>query len=204
MKTQLYIVRHGTTEWNKQGRIQGLTDIELSEEGRAQARELAQSFSTVPFAAVISSDLQRAYQTAEIIGQGLQLPVETKVTLRERSWDTWEGWLVDDLRRQYSEIFDSYIQNPTQEKPVDLPGIAKVETYRQVMQRVIPCLQEIARCYPGQKVLIISHGGVLKGLMLHLKHPEFIQPVCQNGCYLILEASDGTLQILKTEGIHER
>ncbi len=193
--TTLYIIRHGVTEWNKKGIIQGHTDIELSPEGREEAFQVAKSLKDIPFSAVISSDLKRAYQTAEIIAHEFHLKVEMMPQLRERHWGAWQGLNIDQLRETFGGIIERYIENPQQEEPVDLPGIARVETYRQAMRRVIPCLQEIASRYTGETVLIVAHGGILRGLMLHLEHPEFIRPQRKNGSYLVLEAEGETFRI---------
>ena len=85
----IYLVRHGETEWNKRGLLQGHTDIELSEDGIRQAHERIEHFKDVPFSAAFSSDLARAKQTAAILTQGRDVPFETTEILRERSWGDW-------------------------------------------------------------------------------------------------------------------
>src|SRR5437879_13665357 len=87
----LYVVRHGTTDWNQAGRIQGHTDIPLNEAGRAQARLARRRLAPLGATALYSSDLLRAYETAQIIGQGLGLDVVQKPGLREMNFGVWRG-----------------------------------------------------------------------------------------------------------------
>src|SRR5690242_8696605 len=87
----LLLVRHGETDWNAEGRLQGQTDRPLNEYGRRQARELAERLAGDGVVAIYASDLSRAKETAEIVGGRLGLPVVVDPDLRERNWGTWEG-----------------------------------------------------------------------------------------------------------------
>src|SRR4029078_6301282 len=87
----LLLVRHGETDWNAPGRLQGHTDRPLNDYGRRQARELADRLGDDGIAAIYASDLSRAKETAEIVGARLGLPVVIDADLRERNWGSWEG-----------------------------------------------------------------------------------------------------------------
>ena len=87
----LLLIRHGETDWNASGRLQGHTDRPLNDYGRRQARELADRLSDDAIAAIYASDLSRAKETAEIVGARLGLPVVVDADLRERNWGSWEG-----------------------------------------------------------------------------------------------------------------
>src|SRR5919205_4262120 len=89
--TTLLLVRHGETDWNADGRLQGQTDRPLSDFGRRQARQLAQELVDEELEAIYASDLARARETAEIIGERLGLAVVLDADLREKDWGTWEG-----------------------------------------------------------------------------------------------------------------
>jgi broad specificity phosphatase PhoE len=88
--TELLLVRHGETDWNAAGRLQGHTDRPLSDYGREQARRLADELTGEEFEAIYASDLTRARETAEIVGERLHLPVVLDPDLREKNWGTWE------------------------------------------------------------------------------------------------------------------
>src|SRR5213078_2372373 len=89
--TTLLLVRHGETDWNAAGRLQGHTDRPLSDYGREQARRLADELSSEGVDAIYTSDLARARETAEIVAERLHLPVVLDPDLREKNWGTWEG-----------------------------------------------------------------------------------------------------------------
>jgi hypothetical protein len=89
--TELLLVRHGETDWNAEGRLQGHTDRPLSDYGRDQARQLADDLATEAFDVIYASDLARARETAEIVAERLDVPVNVDPDLREKNWGTWEG-----------------------------------------------------------------------------------------------------------------
>src|SRR5579884_1391455 len=94
--TDLLLVRHGETDWNAEGRLQGHTDRPLSDFGRRQAKELAERLSGERVDAIYASDLARARETAEIVGERLGLPVVIDPDLREKNWGSWEGLTGDE------------------------------------------------------------------------------------------------------------
>ena len=94
--TTLLLVRHGETDWNAEGRLQGHTDRPLNEHGRNQAKELADRLAGEGADAIYASDLARAKETAEIVGARLGLPVMIDADLREKNWGNWEGLTGDE------------------------------------------------------------------------------------------------------------
>jgi broad specificity phosphatase PhoE len=149
--TQLWLIRHGQTDWNLEKRYQGHTDIPLNATGRAQAYELAASLSGQHFDTIYSSDLQRAYQTAEILAQALGLSMHAHPGLREACHGEWEGKTVDEVRRQYEIAFIKELDPLNTRAPGG-------ESARTVADRMAAAADEIARAYPDGMVLVVSHG----------------------------------------------
>lgn len=150
--TQLCLVRHGQTDWNLEGRYQGQSDVPLNENGRAQAKSLAEQLKDQTFAAIYSSDLMRARDTAETVANHLGLPVQIEPRLREINQGEWEGVLVEDIKARYAEIWSQRTEDPASVRP---PG---GETVGEVAERVYAALDDIARRHPSENVLIVSHG----------------------------------------------
>lgn len=150
--TQLCLIRHGQTDWNLEGRYQGQSDVPLNEKGLAQARSLIQQLDGQPFAAIFSSDLKRARQTAEHIAKHLGLTVQIEPRLREINQGEWEGVLVDEIKARYAEIWSQRTVDPASVRP---PG---GETVGEVARRVYAALDDISRLFPTGRVLIVSHG----------------------------------------------
>ncbi|GAB4455272.1 MAG: alpha-ribazole phosphatase [Anaerolineales bacterium] len=150
--TQFCLVRHGQTDWNLEGRYQGQSDVPLNEKGRAQAKALAEQLKGQTFAAIFSSDLMRARDTAEVIANQLGLPVQIEPRLREINQGEWEGVLAADIKARYAEIWSQRTMDPANVRP---PG---GETVSEVAERVYAALDDIARRYPRENVLVVSHG----------------------------------------------
>jgi alpha-ribazole phosphatase len=150
--TMFYLVRHGQTDWNKEGRYQGQADTPLNAVGEQQARLLAGKFDGIRIDAIYSSDLQRARRTAEAIGQALQLPVQLDVRLREINHGVWEGMLFSDIVRQYAPEIKEREMNPLEARA---PG---GESVTEVADRVLTAAESIARMHPDETVILVSHG----------------------------------------------
>src|SRR5215472_1133491 len=139
--TTLLLVRHGETDWNAGGRLQGHTDRPLSDFGRRQAQRLAEELEDERLEAIYSSDLSRARETAEIAGKRLGLTVELDPDLREKDWGTWEGLTAVERDR------------------VEFVG----ESTEEHQERILRALQRIAERHPdGGRVLVVTHGGSMR------------------------------------------
>ncbi|MCE3262387.1 MAG: histidine phosphatase family protein [Pseudoduganella sp.] len=159
--TRILLIRHGETAWNAVRRLQGHTDIPLSTTGERQAEALARALASEPLDAIISSDLERARQTAQAVAsRHPQLPLHTDPGLRERGYGAFEGLLYTEIAQRYPVEFAEW-----QARDVDavMPSGGRVaESFRQFYQR---CQEGIARWaarYPQQTILIVAHGGVLE------------------------------------------
>lgn len=150
--TRFCLLRHGQTDWNIEGRYQGQSDVSLNATGRAQAHSLARQLHGQPFAAIYSSDLKRARETADIIAAVLHLPIVLEPRLREIDQGEWEGQLVDVIKARYAELWQERTVDPASLRP---PG---GETVGEVASRVSAALDDIAPLHPDASVLVISHG----------------------------------------------
>jgi broad specificity phosphatase PhoE len=138
--TRLLLIRHGETDWNADGRLQGQTDRPLSDFGRTQARQLADALAEEELEAIYSSDLARARETAEIVGGRLGLPVSLDQDLRERDWGTWEG--LTAVERDHVEFVG--------------------ESTEAHQERILGALRRISDRHPDGSVLVVTHGGSMR------------------------------------------
>jgi broad specificity phosphatase PhoE len=154
--TTLLLVRHGETDWNAEGRLQGHTDRPLNDHGRRQANELAERLADEGADAIYASDLARARETAEIVGTRLGLPVVIDADLREKNWGSWEG-LTGDERVHVEQDGES------------------TEAHRD---RVMRAVRRIVERHPGQRVVVVTHGGSLRRIQASLN--GVAEPVIEN------------------------
>ncbi len=157
--TRLYLVRHGETAWNREGRIQGHQNPPLSEEGRVQARSLARRLVTIAFDAAYASDLRRARQTAEIVLEGRGIPLQLLRELRERYLGRWEGFRVDDIVHRDPEAWRVWLTRPRDHAPHG--GETEIELER----RATGALDRIVKAHPNATVLVVSHGGAIRAAL---------------------------------------
>jgi probable phosphoglycerate mutase len=159
--TTILLIRHGETAWNAMRRLQGHIDIPLNEEGERQAGALAQALAAEQVDAIVSSDLQRAMQTAQAVAghvDGARL--QTDAQLRERCYGVFEGMLYADIEQQYPADYALW-----QARDIDavMPSGERVaESFRQFYQRSVAGIARWAGRHPGQTIAIVAHGGVLE------------------------------------------
>lgn len=150
--TRLLLARHGQTDWNQQGRYQGHEDPPLNNIGREQAATLASLVSDRAIAAVYSSDLIRARDTARIIAARLGVEAREDRRLREIGLGDWEGMYIDDIVKQYPEEWSMRSTDPLNARP---PG---GETLAELADRVRSFADEVSWRYPCAMLMIVSHG----------------------------------------------
>ena len=161
IRTQIIIVRHGQTQWNIRKIRQGHLDSELTDKGVAQARALGQRLARESFTALYSSDLGRALHTARMIAAVTGHAIVTDERLRERHLGVFQGLSGDEIKDKHPE---EYRLHRTLGPEYVIPG---GESVRQQVARNVDCLDEIALKYPGEKVVVVTHGGVVSGLFRH-------------------------------------
>jgi len=160
MTTTIVLIRHGETAWNAERRLQGHIDIALNSEGVRQARALGLALADQRFDAIISSDLQRAHQTASALAQLQGMPVHTDPALRERCFGGFEGLLYAEIEQRFPREFAAW-----QARDIDgvmPPGVRVAETFRQFYQRCTGAIIGIAQRHRGQSLALVAHGGVLE------------------------------------------
>ncbi len=160
--TELIVVRHGETLWNERGLIQGHLDTDLSPLGIRQAEAIAKRLAEEDITAVYSSDLKRAYKTAEYLAAKTGHKIITDIRLRERSLGIFHGLTMDEVERKYPDEFNLYkTAGPDHIVP-------EGESRRQQFERSIECIKEIAERHPGERIVVVAHGGVLNGLFRYV------------------------------------
>jgi broad specificity phosphatase PhoE len=178
--TELYLVRHGETDWNAARRIQGRTDIPLNDAGRGQARQAAELLARRSWHGVYTSPLDRAHETASIIAERLGLGSVVDVdALVERDYGEAEGMGFDEIEALYPE-------------GVRAPG---QETREAVAARVVPALFELARRHPGERLVIVSHGGAIRSV-LQTAEPGTQHPRITNASVHSFRVEGGALRLI--------
>lgn len=155
--TRLVLVRHGQTAWNSEGRAQGHTDVSLDEIGRGQAAALAPVLAELVPTRLISSDLARARETAAYVATATGLPVALDARLREFDVGERAGLDVAEFAERFPEAYAAWKAGHI------TGGVPGAESPQQVIDRMVPALQEIwSSTEPGSTTIVIAHGACLK------------------------------------------
>ncbi len=196
----IYIVRHGETEWNFKKLIQGQSDSPLTEEGIKQAKGLSKKLNKVKFDLVFSSDLLRAKRTAEIIIAEQKLEIATSELLRERRFGKLEGKPVQTLR-----AFDELFAKLRHEEIYSYKSSPDVESDEEIVTRLITFLREAAISHPGKKILVVTHGGIMRAFLIKLGVSDYKNPVfIGNAGYIKLETDGVDFYVKEVDGIEKR
>jgi probable phosphoglycerate mutase len=155
MSTELILIRHGETDWNRELRFQGHIDVPLNDLGHEQARRLGLRLAGEPVQHIISSDLMRAQQTAAPAALQLGLEPVTSVALREQNFGVVEGLRADEIQRLHPRAWEDWLQFREDH------AMPEGETTREFHARVIEALGRVATTHDGARVLVVTHGGVL-------------------------------------------
>lgn len=163
MNRRIYLIRHGQTDWNKEQRFQGQTDIPLNMTGRAQARSLRKALQDqMPFDRIVASDLQRARETAEIINAGYAAPLILDPAFRELCFGKWEGMIFKDIKEQYPLEAKYWSTAP------HLLHIAGGESLQELFGRVWPRFVYWTQQKDYCRMAVVCHGGVCGALLCGL------------------------------------
>ena len=158
-----YFIRHGQTDWNVEGRLQGHTDVPLNTVGLAGAKAACEKLQGLGITRIISSPLKRAQTTAEIICAALELPLDLDIQLRERTFGSYEGKLTAEVRKLHNL------------KPED--SISKIlppdaEQWPQSLERSQKAVSHWLNHYPTDQLLFVGHGAFFRALYESLGGPR--------------------------------
>lgn len=180
--TLLYLVRHGETDWNRAHRIQGSTDIPLNDTGRSQALRTGRLLARREWDGIYASPLSRAFETASIISAETGLAAPTPLpTLAERNYGEAEGLTGTEVENRY---------------PGSMPVPGR-ETRDEVAARVIPTLLQLAEDHSGGRLIVASHGAVIRTILMAVEAPVQRGVPITNGSIHSFRHVDGALTLVE-------
>ena len=153
----IVMVRHGETDWNREDRFQGHSDPPLNDRGRSQARALAQALGGLEAAALYSSPLARAHETAIILAERLRLEVHMRDDLREVDVGSWSGLTRSEAEARFPAGYRRWLEFGH--------GWDDGETYQELGLRVLSEVRRIAEDHPGERVVAVTHGGPIRSAL---------------------------------------
>lgn len=154
--TTICLIRHGQTDWNKAGRIQGETDTVLNNTGKQQASGARDALEKSDWDLIVTSPLKRTKQTAEIINEKLQLPLIEMEAFKERGYGDAEGLTKEEREAKFP----------------DMRTYPNQESREAVTARVTQGIEEILAAYPNKKILLVSHGGAINAILANVSGGE--------------------------------
>jgi uncharacterized phosphatase len=166
-KTTICILRHGETDWNAQGKLQGREDVELNNAGRAQAQDISEYFKTEPWDVVVSSPLKRAYETAQIIATNIGIAkVHVFQEIIERDYGSASGLLPEERKAKFPD------------------GSPDQEDFEHLRVRAMDGITKIATEFAGKKIIVVAHGGLTNSILYTLSSGAFgsFKTRLKNGC----------------------
>ena len=164
--TNVILVRHGQTDWNKTGRIQGGLDIPLNANGRNEAGKLAEELSKMGIDVVYSSKLSRSWETARQIARLHSLNVKKLPELNEINQGLWQGLLTSEIKKRYKKQYSLWCANPLSVRP------PKGETVEEAYERSVQAAKKILQKYKNRNVCIVSHEIINTLLKCYFKKME--------------------------------
>ncbi len=162
------LLRHGQTQWNVLKKIQGSCDSPLTAAGREQTALWSQTIKNYHWQRIVASDLGRVRETVAILNQELRLPVNFDPRLREQEWGDWEGMSIPAIEENHRQELARRVALGWN---FSAPG---GETRQAVKERSLAALTDAAEKWPGQKLLVVCHQGVVKAVLYHITRREFL------------------------------
>lgn len=213
--TKIFVVRHGQSSFNATENIEsyahdGELGSPLTEKGIEQARKVAQKLKKLEFAAILSSDMNRTRETAEVIAKEEKLRVATNSTIRERS--------IFDYLNMLNELKKDGLEDLTEEMLRDLAKLDEkskmkykhthaMESAEEGALRLLNYIIKAEEKYHGKTILLVSHGNIMRSLLNHLGWAKFDElPVgsIENTGYFVLESDGKNFRVMDTSGIHKQ
>ncbi len=182
--TTLYLARHGETDWNQRGKLQGHTDIPLNDVGRQQAHGLASRLSGLGITKVTTSDLSRARETGVVVAQTLAVaPPTLDPELRERCFGVFEGLTRDECATLHPEAWKAWLEHTTPPEGGEVPEAA-------IMRMTSALSRALAHARASEATLVVSHGGVMRLWLQRVMGTKL--PLIANGSvYVVTREGEG-------------
>ena len=185
---RLLVIRHGESSANAEGRLQGRRDSSLSDRGRRDSQALSERLSRLDVAALYTSPLLRARETAEIIARRLRLTIEERPALMERDVGELEGLTREEIRARFPE----YVRARMEAREIDVRDFESDET---LAQRTHDVMEEIIEAHPAHTVAVVTHGGVIAAFLRQILNLPIVRP----GPFAVDNASISTFDIRHDE-----
>lgn len=198
---RLYIARHGETDWNVEGRMQGSKNSNLTEQGKEEALNLGNSLKETKIDYIYTSPLTRAYDTALLIKGDRDISIEIHSNLKEMNFGIWEGMQSDYIEREYGDEYYKFWKEPHLYTSID------GESFNEVIKRVKVALDDIINQNKGENILLVTHSIVIKAIYAIVKGYELKEfwnpPYIKNTCVTILECNEDNYKfILEADTSH--
>ncbi len=198
----LYIVRHGETDWNRDKLLQGHKGVGLNSTGISQAEAASKFFNELEIDAIYTSDLPRATETADLLYKK-HTHKEVTSKLRERDYGKFEGRTLENIR---AEHFPESLHMSISEFWPQLENNSEVEGYDKITERIMPYIEEIATKHKRQNVLLVTHAGILRAILVYLgytTYPKLLRRgVMDNLAHIEIESDKKGLKVKTTKGIN--
>lgn len=202
-KMNLYLIRHGETEWNHARKMQGQMDIPLNENGIRLAEATAEGMKDIAFDRIFSSPLSRAKKTAELVENGRGVAVELKDALKEIAFGLGEGSDINEVKKNPEALMHNFFVHPEQFEPAE-----GGETFQEVQKRAMDFVKQEILPLEGQveNVAIVAHAVVIRSIMVAVLDREWKDfwkgAYYRNCCVCIVKCRDGRLTALEEGKIY--
>ena len=196
---KIYITRHGETKWNKEGRMQGWQNSNLSKKGIEDAKKLGNRVKDIDFSCIYSSTLERAVDTAKYIRGSKDTKIITLDSLKEMGFGKWEGMHNNDIMELYPIEHYNFWNKPHLYNAID------GESFKELFKRAETVLNEIINKHSRENILVVSHGVFIKVLCCIIKKETLNElwnpPFIQGASLTILEVIDKEIKIISESDI---
>ena len=157
--TEIILIRHGETDWNRDQVFRGRIDVALNEVGLTQARAVQESLKDTEIDGIYSSPLSRAFETATIVGENRNVEVRGEEGLIDIDFGAWQGLSHQKVKEEYKDLYETWLAQP------DLVTFPDGESLKEVRIRSMESLEEVIKNNPGKTLALVSHRVVLKVLL---------------------------------------
>ena len=185
---EMHLIRHGQTNWNEEGRVQGQSESRLTPLGIQQARDVGSKLQHISFDRLYCSSSRRTRETARYTFARQNQPIGYLDSLREIAMGPWEGRLHAEIEQEAPDSFRHFWHEP------HLFNVAGAETFYDLQRRAMNSIREIASDCRGQRVAVISHGALIKSILAHIEKLPMDQlwtpPIMHNCAHNIIQLNE--------------